>query len=206
MTGRRWAGGRRWGGGLLAAVLLSGCAGDPSSDAPVGVAPRASAAGQGPPEATAGRSPDLARRRLPVPAAAQAARVVRHVDGDTLVLQGEGIGPLPGAATRTRLLHIDTPEVFDPPECYGPEASARTTALLPVGAQVRVQADVDPRDRFGRTLLLVWDEQGRSVQEVLLGEGAARILAVGPNRRYLRELRLAERAARDARSGLWGAC
>ncbi len=182
---------------VLLPLLLVGCSG---SDGPAS----ARAAGTGrPPTASSTGQP---APTLPVPASAQAARVVRHVDGDTLVLTGEGPGPLPSRPTRTRLLHIDTPEVFERPECYGTEAAERTAGLLPVGAAVRVQADVDPEDRFGRALLLVWDAEGRNVQEVLLREGAARVLALGTNRRGLRELREAERQARSARAGLWGAC
>ena len=144
--------------------------------------------------------------RLPVPPGTQTAVVIRPVDGDTLVLRGEGAGPLPTAPTRTRLLHIDTPEVFEHPECYGPEAAARTASLLPGSSRVRVQADVDPEDRFGRPLLLVWDDQGRNVQELLLREGAASVLVVGPNRAGLPALRDAQRRARAERLGLWGAC
>ncbi|MDP9497151.1 MAG: thermonuclease family protein, partial [Actinomycetota bacterium] len=143
--------------------------------------------------------------RLPVPPEAQPAVVVRHVDGDTVVLRGDASGPLRGPA-RVRLLHIDTPEVFEERECYGSEAAARSASLLPVGSRVRVLADVDPLDRFGRALLLVWDDQGRSVQEQLLREGAARVLVVGPNRAGLAALRDAERQARTERLGLWGRC
>ena len=143
---------------------------------------------------------------LPVPGVAQRAEVVRHVDGDTLVLRGQGPGPLPGVPTRVRLLQIDTPEVFGQQECWGPEASARTAHLLPIGAQVRVQVDVRPEDRYGRTLLLLWDQQGRSVQEVLVREGLARVLHVGPNDLALEELTGVERSARQERRGLWGSC
>ncbi len=136
----------------------------------------------------------------------QPARVERHVDGDTLVLTGRGPGVLPPRPTRVRLLQIDTPEVFQQPECYGQQAAERTAQLLPVGAEVRVQADVDPQDRFGRTLLLAWTQDGTSVQEVLLAEGMARVLAVGRNRAGLQELRAVERQARRERRGLWGAC
>lgn len=140
-----------------------------------------------------------------MPPQAQSAVVVRHVDGDTVVLRGEASGLLP-EASRVRLLHIDTPEVVEERECHGPEAAARTASLLPVGSRVRVLGDVDPLDRFGRPLLLVWDEQGRSVQEQLLREGAARVLVVGPNRAGLAPLRDAERQARAERLGLWGRC
>jgi len=143
---------------------------------------------------------------LVVPDEAQGAVVVRHVDGDTLVLRGTGRGPLPDAPTRVRLLQVDTPEVGPEPECLGPEASARLAELLPVGAAVRVAADVDLLDRYGRTLLLVWDDGGRSAQEVLVGEGLAAVLHVGRNDRGLAVLEAAEQAARADGRGRWGGC
>ena len=143
---------------------------------------------------------------LALPADAQAAVVVRHVDGDTLDLRGAGSGPLPDAPTRVRLLQVDTPEVGGQPECGGPEASARLAALLPVGATVRVAADVDLLDRYGRTLLLVWDERGGSVQESLVADGLATVLHVGRNDRGLAALEAVERAARADGRGTWSAC
>jgi len=143
---------------------------------------------------------------LPVPVTAQSARVVRHVDGDTVVLRGEGPGPLPSAPTRVRLLQLDTPEVHGAQECFGPEASQRTQELLPLGASVRVQADVRLRDRYGRTLLLLWDAHGRSVQQALVHEGFARVLHVRPNDLALEELTEVQDAAQQAGGGLWSAC
>ena len=143
---------------------------------------------------------------LALPADAQAAVVVRHVDGDTLLLRGDGPGPLPDAPTRVRLLQVDTPEVVGEPECGGPEASARLVALLPVGAPVRVAADVDLLDRYGRTLLLVWDERGRSMQELLVAEGLATVLHVGRNDRGLSALEAVQETARADGRGSWSAC
>ena len=165
--------------GLLAVLLLTACATIPDPPAPT---------------------------TLPVPAGAQEATVVRHTDGDTLVLRGIGPGPLPGRPTKVRLLELDTPEVFPEKECFGDEAADRLVELVPPGARVRVEADRQLRDRFGRTLLYVWTEDGVSVEEVLLREGYARVLHVRPNDRHLAHLRGVEAEARRAGRGLWGAC
>jgi micrococcal nuclease len=143
---------------------------------------------------------------LPVPADAQEATVVRGVDGDTVVLRGRGVGPLPAEPTKVRVLLIDTPEVFDGQQCFGPEAADRTAALLPDGARVRVQADQDQRDRFDRVLLHVWNDAGVHVGADLLRGGYATVLFVRPNDRYLAELQAVEQAARAAGRGLWSAC
>ena len=132
--------------------------------------------------------------------------MVRAVDGDTVVLRGRGTGPLPAQPTRVRLLLLDTPEVFEQPECFGEQAADRTAALLPEGATVRVQADRQPRDRFDRVLLHVWDADGAHVGAELLRGGHATVLFLRPNDRYLDELRAVEAEAREAGRGLWSAC
>ena len=143
---------------------------------------------------------------LPVPAGAQEATVVRGVDGDTVVLRGRGTGPLGAEPTKVRILLIDTPEIFEQPECFGDRAAERTAELLPDGARVRVEADRDERDRFGRTLLHVWTEGGVHVGAELVRTGHATVLFLEPNDRYLAELQAAEDDARTGGRGLWGAC
>ena len=154
----------------------------------------------------AAEAPPPAPTSLAVPAGAQQATVVRHSDGDTFVLRGIGVGPLPAAPTKVRLLEVDTPEVSPAPACFGTEAADRTAELIPKGARVRVQADRDLRDRYGRLLLYVWTEDGASLEEVLLREGYARVLYVRPNDLHLAHFRDVEAAARRDRAGLWGAC
>lgn len=72
------------------------------------------------------------------PQAAQSARVVRVIDGDTVDVE------LAGRTERLRLIGMDTPETVDPRtavQCFGQEASARAKALLPPGAAVQVATD-----------------------------------------------------------------
>ncbi|MFP5220446.1 MAG: thermonuclease family protein [Actinomycetes bacterium] len=143
---------------------------------------------------------------LPVPHGAQGAVVVSVTDGDTVRLRGRGVGPVPGEPTRVRLLLVDTPEVADGGECFGGQAADRTEQLLPRGAEVRVEADRDLEDRFGRLLLHVWTDDGVNVGETLVAEGYATVLQLDPNRRYLERFEAREQQARDARRGLWSAC
>jgi micrococcal nuclease len=143
---------------------------------------------------------------LPVPAGAQEATVVSGVDGDTVVLRGRGVGPLPAEPTKVRLLLVDTPEVHGTRECFGAEASERTAALLRDGAQVRVEADRDERDRYGRVLLHVWTESGVHVGSELLRGGHATVLHLEPNDLHLDTLQAIEAEARAAGRGLWSAC
>lgn len=156
---------------------------------------------------TAAPAPADLAEGIPVPDDAQEAVVVRVSDGDTLRLRGRGSGPLRGGDDeRVRVLLVDTPEVFDSPECFGEEAAERSAALLPEGSTVRVQADEDPRDRFDRLLLHVWNADGVNVGEALVAEGYARVQVVQPNERYLDVLAARQAEAQDAGRGLWGAC
>lgn len=171
---------------LLGLLLLAGCSADTASPRSAG--------------------PASAQPGLPVPAGVQEASVVRGVDGDTVVLRGRGTGPLSAEPTRVRVLLVDTPEVSGEAECFGELASARAAELLPAGAQVRVLADRDRLDRFGRSLLHVWDEGGTNVGEALVREGFATVLVVPPNRLYESTFRDAEAEAEAAGRGLWTAC
>lgn len=145
-----------------------------------------------------------------VPEDAELARVRSHVDGDTVRLSGTGRSSLlPAAESTVRLLEIDTPEHGRDgrvAECYADEASAALRDLLPVGADVWVARDVQLHDPYGRTLLYLWDADGRFVNLELVRRGYARAVLFEPNDEYIDEMRKAESRARVEARGLWGAC
>lgn len=88
------------------------------------------------------------------------ATVVRVIDGDTFKAS------IDGEEKTVRLLNVDTPETKDPNapvECMGPEATKGLEQLLPVGATVRLELDVEPLDKYGRTLAGVFDSAGKLV-------------------------------------------
>lgn len=135
-------------------------------------------------------------------------RIVHVVDGDTVdvefVIDGRA------ATDRVRLIGIDTPETKKPDtpiQCFGPEASARTAELLPVGTEVRVVLDREPRDDYGRILAYIYrHDDGLFVNRQLLVDGMARTLSIRPNVSLVNDLRAAEAEARTAGRGLWSAC
>jgi micrococcal nuclease len=120
--------------------------------------------------------------------------VVRVVDGDTLVLRSAG---------KSRLIGVDTPEVFGGQECFGREASAFAKRLLPPGLRVVVERDVEERDRYGRTLIYLRLPDRRSFNELLVAEGFAVPLTIPPNVRYAERFRELARRARERAAGLW---
>lgn len=131
--------------------------------------------------------------------------VVTHpVDGDTVDVS------LGGVDERVRLIGIDTPESVArdrPVECFGPEAKVRLAELLPPGTAVRLERDVEARDRFGRLLAYVFRaEDGIHVNLLLVEEGYAEARRFEPNVARQAELDRAEDEARAAARGLWPAC
>ena len=133
-----------------------------------------------------------------------AATIVRVVDGDTVVLQ---IGRV---TEHARLIGIDTPETVKPNtpvQCFGPEASARTKALLPPGTPVVVQRDAEARDRYGRLLIYLWRRKdGLFVNASLVTDGYARTLSISPNTAHRADLATDAAKADASDIGLWGAC
>jgi micrococcal nuclease len=132
--------------------------------------------------------------------------VVRVVDGDTLTAL------IDGRREEVRLLGIDTPEVHRPDtpvQCYGPQASARTRALLPPDTSIRVVTDPsqDRRDRYGRLLAYVYREpDGAFVNAQLVRDGYARTLTIAPNVAHANQFAQLARSARQSGRGLWSAC
>lgn len=121
-------------------------------------------------------------------------------DGDTVRLR---VG---SDELRVRLIGLDTPELRDPLECFGPEATAALEALAPVGSEVGYAYDRDAQDRYERELMYLYAADGTLINLELVAQGYAEALRVEPNDRYWPELQAAERAARDAGRGLWGSC
>lgn len=131
------------------------------------------------------------------------ARVVRVVDGDTLVIdRGHG-------NERLRYIGMDAPESVkpgSPVESMGREASAANAALVE-GREIVLERDVSETDQYDRLLRYAWLREGDAwlmVNLELVGRGYAHVVTYPPDVRWVEELRSAERAARDAGAGLWG--
>jgi endonuclease YncB( thermonuclease family) len=100
------------------------------------------------------------------------ARIVRVVDGDTIVVRnGE-------RRVIVRLLGVDTPETHGgPAECGGIAASHHLARIIPTGTRVRLVADPrsgDTRDRYGRMLAHVDAPRG-DIGERQLRAGLAHV-------------------------------
>jgi micrococcal nuclease len=148
---------------LTVGIVLSVIASQTGGDGPAAATPTPRAATT----RTIGPSPTPRAAIAPLdlnpdPARLERAEVVDIIDGDTIdVLIG-------GDEERVRYYGIDTPERGD--DCYG-EAKDRNEELA--GDTVLLLPDARDRDRGGRLLRYVFDEQGESIDAALIAEGLA---------------------------------
>ncbi|MEP6953705.1 MAG: thermonuclease family protein [Solirubrobacteraceae bacterium] len=132
-----------------------------------------------------------------------AGAVVRVVDGDTIRVR------LNGRSERVRYIGVDTPESVKPGtpvQCYAERAAAANRSLV-AGRRVRLVADAEERDRFGRLLAYVYREpDGAFVNAALVRYGYARTLTIPPNVAHREDFSRLAAEARHAGRGLWRAC
>jgi micrococcal nuclease len=133
--------------------------------------------------------------------AGTAHRVVRVVDGDTVVLS------IDGKDTTVRLIGVNTPETVDPRrpvQAYGKEASEFTKNLLK-GESVYIEGDAGPSeaDRYGRKLAYLYRApDGLFVNLEIVRQGYGQAYTRFPFK-YMDLFRHYERAARESGKGLW---
>ncbi|EAD0967011.1 thermonuclease [Listeria monocytogenes] len=136
--------------------------------------------------------PDLVQKK---------ARVVRVIDGDTLILA------MGNQQKRVRLLLIDTPESVKPGVSVQPVAKEASDYLKESLTDQDVTYAYDlgnKQDKYGRELCYVFVE-GTLVQKDLIERGYAIVrYAEAPNTTYLEELKNAEKIAKEQHFGVWG--
>ena len=124
--------------------------------------------------------------------------VVRVVDGDTIHVR------LADRIEKVRYTGVNTPEVHHPrrgEEAGGREAAEVNHALVS-GKRVRLELDVQTRDRYGRLLAYVWVDD-LMVNAELVRRGYAQVMTLPPNVRYQALFLKLQRDAREAGRGLW---
>ncbi len=143
-------------------------------------------------------APATAARLPPALQAGGSARATEIVDGDTLVLDsGESV----------RLVGIQAPKL--PLGRRGfrkwPLADEAKAALgeIALGRRLALGYGGRRRDRHGRLLAHLFDEDGRWIQGELLRRGLARVYSFPDNRALVAEMLALEREARAAGRGIW---
>ena len=136
-------------------------------------------------------------------------RITRVIDGDTIQL---------ASGERVRLIGIDTPETRFSPKLERDarrtgkdyktiikmgEAATRFTKSLAQGKIVRLEFDVEKKDRYGRLLAYIYLPDGRMLNNEILKEGYAQVYTFPPNVKYVNMFLDSQREARDNNRGLW---
>jgi micrococcal nuclease len=123
------------------------------------------------------------------------------IDGDTIRIVG---GQL------VRYIGIDTPEIRErrnngrwkyDPEPYAEEAKKLNESLVK-GRRVKLEFDVQERDRFGRLLAYVYVGDIFVNQEIIR-QGYAQLLTIPPNVRYVEQFKKTLFQARKEKRGIW---
>ena len=131
------------------------------------------------------------------------SKVVRVKDGDTYVLL------IDGEETTVRLIGVDTPESVAPDEyskentSEGKMISETVKQKIRSGDTLYVEYDVQQTDKYGRTLVYIYFEDGEMVQEWLLKNGFAEVMTVQPNSKYAERFSEVQSVAVENKVGLW---
>ena len=134
------------------------------------------------------------------PADGEYAVAARAIDGDTIEL---------ATGERVRYVGIDTPELYrrsGTAWVYHPEPYAEQAwtfnRLAVEGRTVRLEFDIERRDRYQRRLAYVYRDD-RFINADLIAQGLADVMTIPPNTRHTELFRRLEREARDTRRGVW---
>jgi endonuclease YncB( thermonuclease family) len=150
--------------------------------------------GQQGPQAPPNRAPEEAASQ---DAAKEPVKVVRVVDGDTLLLE-HGV--------RVRFLGVNTPEIAhddQPEEPLGQEAKEFTRKFIE-GKSIALEYDQERKDDYGRTLAYVYAD-GRMLNEALIEAGLSEAVTRHPYRPDRKRLfEAAEERAYGKKIGIWG--
>jgi micrococcal nuclease len=124
--------------------------------------------------------------------------VVKVVDSDTIDVE------LNGRTVRVPYIGVTTPETTHPTngqEPCGPEAAEANRTLVE-GQTVRLELDVQQRDRYQRLLAYVYVGD-IMINAELVRQGYAQVATFPPNVRYVDHFQQLQRNARQAGAGCW---
>lgn len=141
------------------------------------------------------------------------ARIIRVVDGDTIKVNYKG------NEESVRLIGIDAPESrlnkkarYDARRngedlktiiAMGREATNFVKTLVKPWETVKIEFDVQKRDKYGRLLGYVYLSNGKMLNEEIVKAGYANLMTIPPNVKYQEAFLKAYREARENRRGLW---
>jgi len=126
---------------------------------------------------------------------------------------------LDGKKERIRLIGVDAPESQRNGKAkrdsertgedlnamieQGKEARAFAKKYLKQGTIVKLEQDVEKRDKYGRVLAYAYLPDGTMFNSLIVKEGYAQILTIPPNVKYQDLFLKLQREARENNRGLW---
>ncbi|MEA5578622.1 thermonuclease family protein [Anabaena sp. UHCC 0451] len=126
-------------------------------------------------------------------------QVARVVSGQTLEVLG--MGEQPNLISQVRLIGLDAPDLRQRP--WGDNGKELIEKLIGDGEKsVKLEFDMETKDKFGRTLAYVWKNQ-MFLNEQVLKQGYALFVGRSPNHKYDERLENAQHWARLMGQGIW---
>jgi micrococcal nuclease len=135
------------------------------------------------------------------------------VDGDTIAVR------IDRGVEKVRLIGIDTPESRKNERAalqaershrdiktimeFGRRAKDALKELLPKGTELRIEYDVQKRDKYGRLLGYVYRTDNTMVNEEIVLRGYAQLLTIPPNVKYVDRFKKALAKSQREKRGLW---
>lgn len=122
-------------------------------------------------------------------------QIKRIYDGDTILLSN---------GNKVRFLGINTPEIgrYKPAQAGGKEAKQWLKKALK-DKKVRLEQDIEKRDKYGRLLAHVFTEDKRHLNLELIKQGLATVSIFPPNIKYTHDFLKAEQQAEEDQLGIW---
>ncbi len=126
-------------------------------------------------------------------------KVARVVSGQTLEVLG--LGEQPEIISQLRLIGVDAPDLRQYP--WGEKAKQSLETLIGDGNQsIKLEFDLESKDKFGRTLAYVW-KNNLLLNEEVIKLGYALFEARSPNHKYEQRLEQAQEWGRLMGQGIW---
>ncbi|MEJ5228077.1 thermonuclease family protein [Thermodesulfovibrio sp.] len=130
-------------------------------------------------------------------------KVTEIHDGDTLTIVKDSFLGILVKTERIRLIGIDAPELAQEP--WGRKAKNHLKKLIRESSWlVKIELDVQQRDKYGRLLAYLWDKNGNMINYMMIRDGYAMVYTIPPNVKYAEKFVEAQRVAREEKRGIWG--
>ncbi|ACI21182.1 MULTISPECIES: thermonuclease family protein [Thermodesulfovibrio] len=124
-------------------------------------------------------------------------------DGDTLTIVTNSVLGIFVRTEKVRLIGIDAPELAQEP--WGRKAKNYLKKLVKESdMRVKIELDVQHRDKYGRILAYLWDKNGNMINYMMIRNGYAMVYTIPPNVKYVELFVEAQRLARQEKKGIWG--